>query len=423
MAAKISSCYVSEYVLAHILDYLGDFRVTNLLKDHIPDQTWQRAYDAQILLNECVILSRDKLRILIYGSVQSGKSGKIMHYFNVLQRIPNPIMKILVVPNSLLLMNQYKKHLDTYNKTPAVMANPTLNRIEYQAVDSNTAKIHKKTNLILVMGNKYRFSSFYKLQQKFLQNTPFVLFVDEADLCLANKNIIPLLESPNLRTHIDITATPYSAKFKKIKYDKIDKVVEKDNYFGINRLDVVVEDDFVTAADNFVTQTPTGIMLFNRHYRIADMQSVAEFLATRHPTVPVILLSTEKTLYIQNQTKHIAERSVSKIIDKFAANTHIFIIGNRLCSRAISYVSSDYTRHVTHQVTRVKTNIASFAQSLRICGCYEPTAILKLYITSQCEHTFNTHKAKLLDGCPCEETPKTITTPITTQSITQSITV
>lgn len=389
---------VSQYILAHILEYLGDFAVTNALKKFIPEATWVQAYENQQLLNECYNLTKGKTRILIYGSVQSGKSSKILNYFNILHRIPNPILKILVVPNSILLMNQYKKHIDAFNKN---LKHP----IVYQAVDSQTSKIHKNTNLILIMGNVYRFKAFYELQQKFIKTTPFILFVDEADLCLNNKNIHPLLASPNLRTHIDITATPYSSKFKKIKYDKIDKVTERDNYFGINRLNVIVQDDLLAAAQEFVTQNPDGIMLLNRHHLIADMQRIAQILASQYPHIPVILLSTDRTLHIQNQTTHIAERSVSKIIDKFAQHPQIFIIGNRLASRAVSYVSSDYSRHITHQVTRVKENIASFAQSLRICGVYQPSAILKLYITSNCENTFAKHKNILMQGCPIEETP------------------
>ena len=76
--------------------------------------------------------------------------------------------------------------------------------------------------------------------------------------------------------------------------------------------------------------------------------------------------------------------SVSQIIDMFSAHKHIIFIANRLANRGVSFVSSDYKRHLTHQVTKFNKNKSKNLQSLRILGVYNDSPSLNLYLTEMC---------------------------------------
>ena len=57
---------------------------------------------------------------------------------------------------------------------------------------------------------------------------------------------------------------------------------------------------------------------------------------------------------------------------------NIIFIANRLSNRGLSYVSSDYNRHLTCQITRIRSNVTSFFQSLRILGIYNSKRLINL---------------------------------------------
>ena len=83
---------------------------------------------------------------------------------------------------------------------------------------------------------------------------------------------------------------------------------------------------------------------------------------------------------------------------------NIIFIANRLSSRGLSYVSSDYTRHLTCQITRIRTNVTSFLQSLRILGIYnyKDKLNLELVISDHEEKLFEKH-VKFLNNFNIEE--------------------
>jgi len=108
--------------------------------------------------------------------------------------------------------------------------------------------------------------------------------------------------------------------------------------------------------------------------------------------IPIVLLTSEKTLYLHKTKKILKFKSISKIIDSLKEHKHIIFVANRLSSRGLSYVSSDYTRHLTWQITKVRQNVTSFLQSLRILGIYKSEKLdLQLVISDYEEKLFKKH--------------------------------
>jgi hypothetical protein len=144
---------------------------------------------------------------------------------------------------------------------------------------------------------------------------------------------------------------------------------------------------------NKFKKSDTGIMLINKYSYVTQMVSCANTLANIFVNIPIVLLTSEKTLYLHNTKKIFKFKSISKIIDSLKEHKHIIFIANRLSSRGLSYVSSDYTRHLTWQITKVRSNKTSFLQSLRILGIYTSTKRLhlQLVISDYEEKLFKKH--------------------------------
>jgi hypothetical protein len=82
---------------------------------------------------------------------------------------------------------------------------------------------------------------------------------------------------------------------------------------------------------------------------------------------------------------HFKNYSISEVLQIIKDHSHISIISGNLASRGISFVSSDYSIHLTDQyfVPGKKTHGESYLQSLRILGCYNDSKDLTLWCTER----------------------------------------
>lgn len=334
-------------IMDEIVLYTGDANIANALKDQISQYA----------------LDRIEKNILIYGNVQGGKTAEIINYINE----NSSCQKVLVIQNSLLVLKQYEQRF-------------RLKNIPYQIIDKNTKEITQ--NLVLVLNNKYRYNYFQKVEPR-----RYILMLDESDQTIRSCSI---KTSKNIRKIVHITATPFNS----IVYDKCIRVPENANYYGINDLNINLNyaDDNTESVEKFL-ETQTGIMLINKYSYVGQMTYWAEKLTLQFPNVPVVLLTSEKIMFLNNQRRYVKQRSISKIIDSLHKYPHIIFIANRLSHRGLSYVSSDYTRHLTYQITRIRTSITSFLQSLRILGIYncKDSLNLELVIDDHEEKLFQKH--------------------------------
>ena len=295
--------------------------------------------------------------ILVYGQVQGGKTKKI---FELIQKHIVEKHVIVVIQNSLLVLKQYCERLKSHN-------------IVFQILDSRM-KIdqspHSLGKVYIVMNNESRLSQSQKLS---LNNRQYVLILDESDLIYDN-----VKEYMNCTYIYHVTASPFNS----MRYDEVISITPDPLYYGAEKLFInpIRHHQFMSLIHDFTQEDGPKMMLINKFTFLRDMKSCANILSHKYPTIPIIVLSSERTLYYNN-TKTIKHGSISSIIDLFINNDKIIFIANRLSNRGLSYTSSCYTRHLTHQITRVKSSPTSFVQGLRILGIYHDHPILKLYVT------------------------------------------
>ncbi len=304
---------------------------------------------------------------LLYGEVQSGKTGMIMRY---IKHYPITTLKVLIVQNSLSMLSQYKNVLEKLN-------------IPFCCISKKNAEnIYLNEKVIIVMYNKFRMKalSLFMSRNK-LAN--YSLILDESDqyyrkimkqqICLEAKHILHVTATPFIYRRINII-------------DDVVKIKPTQNYVGIHKINIVeisivFEENeslfsvklkkFKETKDivaNFITAPVGGMMLINWAYRVNDMRLIGSKLAESYPNVPIIVLTTSTQIYHNKTIVHIKVKNVQSLIEKFNTNSHIIIIANRYSSRGLNYTNNNYTRFITHQVSFENKNITNFIQKCRILG-------------------------------------------------------
>jgi len=284
---------------------------------------------------------------LVYGQVQSGKTSMIIKLIQQSQ-----LQCVLIIQNSLLVLQQYIQRL-------------TDSRVSFQTVHDT----HFHAKVIIVMNNSSQF-------QKFLAFKPpnFALFMDESDLTQHN----PLLSLST--NHFHITATPF--KYPQM-FNRIIRIDPPHNYYGIERVQLLpktyidTHTDFLPIIQDFTTNSG-GILLINQFSAISEMNAAALHLSNKCD-LRIVVLSTVKKLYFKGRSTTIRLDNIQSIIDSLPYK-HIIIIANRMANRGLSFTSTDFKRHITHQVFGDFNNITSFLQKSRIFGVYNDTPTLKLFL-------------------------------------------
>lgn len=340
-------------ILEKIVLEACDLNVTEALKSHITEYAFRKAYPK---------------KILVHGDIQSGKTSEII---KILKKdyFKNEL-KVLVIQNSVMVLKQYVARFKSEG-------------VDFQVVDINTKKI--VSNVVILINNVYRYSYFLNLRQNCQEQ--FILILDEADQTAIN---CPLKG----RIEYHVTATPIYPKKLEMKFDHIIKIPLPQKYYGLNSIKIEYDNDLIKPVKKFL-QTKTGMMLVNKFTYVQEMISFAKKLSEIFPTIPIVVLNSEKSVFL-DKIRHVRKESesISKIIDSLYNYSHIVFIANRLSLRGLSYTSSDRKRHLTHQITKVRYDYRNFLQSLRICGIYEDNPKLKLIIENNDKILFEKHKKR-----------------------------
>ena len=329
--------------------FSGQSNVIHTLKHQLTPQVYNSFYQKNVSL--------------VYGQVQSGKTAMI---FQLIRNSPLPC--VLIIQNSLLVLKQYISRFKS-------------NHIDFQTV--NDSHFHAK--VVIILHNSSQYNKFMLLKPPPL----FSLFMDESDLTHRN----PIIHLATNQFHI--TATPF--KYKHI-FDKFIRIPIPHNYFGIHNV-IFQPKTFLQSHTDYTpiihdfTSNNGGILLINEFSFVSDMKKFALLLSNQFH-LPFIVLSTIKYSYFKGKVSIIRIHNIQHIIDSFS-HKHIVIIANRMSNRGLSFTSSDFKRHITHQVSGNFNNITSFLQKSRIFGIYNDSPILKMFIHPNLFQKIHSYKLKV----------------------------
>lgn len=280
----------------------------------------------------------DRKKTLIRGFVQSGKSAAIVRQIKLYSQ---HIKKFIIVPNTLISMNQYV--FQTFKEFEPF-------RVCEISTHTNLQQFNK-ADIFVIMNNKFRIQAAFNLINQTSHN--FILLADESDLICSHLHYKTLLANhPKKIREFHISATPSKTQ----NYQCIYQVPVSHNYYGLNRLNICFNDDILDIVQHYANddKAPPGIMLINRLTKFDEMFQLSKLLAKTYPNIPCVLLAQQKTFYHNMHSTNFT-CSVKSIIDtSLTFNTHkLFVIAYRLSSRCVSFTSSNFAFHITHQVSKL----------------------------------------------------------------------
>ena len=333
-------------VLAKILVYSGEPSAMIALCKHICPTVRKSLYKCS--------------KKLIYGEIQAGKTAKII---DEVRRSKLPVL--LIIQNSRLVQKQYELRFREAG-------------VHLQVIRKSTTALTGR--VVVLMNNKNQMAKYTAL------NPPkaYAILLDESDLTQFH----PLRVNASVEIHV--TATPF--RYRSNTFDEIQFVDKHPNYYGLDKVQmkpIPKEIDYLAIANEF--RTSRGILLINTFTRIEQMRTAAMNLSSAHPTVPVILLTTNKGVYKNRVFARIRGNSLNRLLDLYTEESHVIIVANRMATRGISFTNSTHTTHITHQVSKPST-ITGFLQKCRILGIYPDLPQLTLYIDETFVHKIQNYK-------------------------------
>ena len=294
-------------------------------------------------------------KTLLYGPVQSGKTEAIV------RTIQNPqylgMNKVLVIQNSLAVLKQYQQRLTSYG-------------LSYHVVGPKSHQLASlpPNEILLLINNRFRYNHYLKMPCK---PTEYIALMDESDMYRTGSH--PVAEKA--RAQFYVTATPFHKAYKENGFfNRVSKIKPADNYTGLKDVQLSYK-ELPDAVAEFMS-VPNGMMLINSISRVAYMANLAFELSSEYPDTPILVLNDKKWVYHQNSRTRLKETEISLLIDRFVGHSHIIFIANRLSLRGLSYASSDYTRHLTHQYSNFnKIPVTNCLQKMRLLGKRGPNPV------------------------------------------------
>uniref|UniRef100_A0A6C0AYN9 Helicase ATP-binding domain-containing protein n=1 Tax=viral metagenome TaxID=1070528 RepID=A0A6C0AYN9_9ZZZZ len=374
----------------------------------------------------------DSRYLTLIGHVQSGKTNEEINYcYTSVNNYNVPV--VFIVRNITADQLQLRSRFDTtaFGLNVKLLKNFTV---------ETAVTFMESLGIIILLCNETQLGKMKKIISKF--DKPYNVCIDEVDFSIKSKDSVTQIDNllsfiKKKANHIlGATATPFALFSGDTSLSKIKKIKPNRGYHGIDSLDVKFvdsciirsEDDFplcdMGAMDTIYEaflEKPRGMILHTvvkereNHYRIQ------RYLVGVYPQMTVLTYNGDgiRVVCKERSDKPFADpkdvNNYGQLINKYHVNnegvyvvhyfqnysisevlqiladdpehdhTHISIVAGYLASRGISFVSSDYSLHLTDQYLYAAKSAhgENLLQSLRILGCYNDNLPLTLWCSEK----------------------------------------
>jgi hypothetical protein len=368
--------------------------------------------------------------LTLVGHVQSGKTIEEINYcYESIHTHHVPVVFIVrnVTADQLQLRDRFSENF----KMKIKLLN-TLN------ID-DCVKFMETRGVVILLCNEYQLRKMRNVIVKFAK--PFHLCIDEVDFSIKSKDLNSILDihltfiKKQAKHILGATATPFALFSSEKSLNQIKYIKPSKRYHGIEKLDINFvdsciirkEDDFPlcdmaamdTIYESFMEKS-RGVILHTVCKEKSNHIKIQNYLSSLYDLTAIVYngdgirlicknrndapFADKKELNKYNQlinkysqihehgiTVHYFQNySISEVLqllvdDPHHTHTHISIIAGHLASRGISFVSTDYSLHLTDQYFYAAKNThgENLLQSLRILGCYDGYNKLALWCSEK----------------------------------------
>ena len=367
--------------------------------------------------------------LTLIGHVQSGKTNEEINYCHA--SIKNYKLPVLFIVRNITADQLQLR--DRFSQTKHDLNVCLLNTLDVdQAV-----QLLQDLGVIILLCNEHQLNKCISVLKKYRGD--YNLCIDEVDFSIKTKSLTSAIDTQlqkikSSANHIlGATATPFAVfscdrsltKIKKLKPGKNYKPIEQ---LKVEYIETVIDQNFpfsdtlsIKKIYNSLLAKPRAFLLHTVTKELGKQKKLFDYIRDIHQDFTVLTyngdgirvccpkrvgppLKKKKTLnrYWQMINRYnfyndglmdvhyFRGYSISEVLqilvdDPVYTHTHISVIAGNLASRGISFVSSDYSLHLTDQYfhSSPKTHGENLLQSLRILGCYADTSELTLWCSEK----------------------------------------
>ena len=373
----------------------------------------------------------DSKYLTLVGHVQSGKTNEEINY--CYSSINNGYPVIFLVRNITADQLQLSMRISEYNQT---IETPLKVKILSHGSLEQIAESMKLKYIVILLCNRIQLKKMKEVLK--IYKGEYNICIDEVDFSIKSKNNesesdIILSQIKNSANHIlGATATPIAVFTTQREMTKVIKLKPNKRYHGVESLNIEFVNNFITndpRSDietinqiySSLLQKKSAVLLHSVTKKRKNHLSLMLFTANLFPTFTYIIYNGDgiQVLCKNREPEHFAKNrsvnrygqninkyhllkknnifihffenySISEVLqllvnDPFYDHTHVSIISGYLASRGVSFVSSDYSIHLTDQYFNAgrQTHGENYLQSLRILGCYNDTTPLTLWCSKR----------------------------------------
>lgn len=361
--------------------------------------------------------------LTLIGHVQSGKTHEELNY--VYASINNSLPVIFLVRNITADQLQLVARIREYNQTMKCS-------IKYKILSHGNieeiVKSMKENYVIILLCNRFQ---LYKMREVLkIYHGDYNVCIDEVDFSIKTKTLqsqtdLILEQIKKGANHVlGATATPVALFTTQPDLCKMVKIQPSKNYKSLSQLDINFVDNSVSndpRSDQITIKQiysslldrPKSVLLHSVTKKRRNHLGLMNYISDLFPEFtyityngdgirvlckkrPLLPFTNQKGLnkYHQNilrynllengihffQNYSIAE-VLQILVDDIYQHNYISIIAGNLASRGVSFVSTDYSVHLTDQYFNAgrQTHGENYLQSLRILGCYNDNLPLTLW--------------------------------------------
>jgi hypothetical protein len=316
----------------------------------------------------------------LIGHIQSGKTNEEINYcFSSVNHYKTSVLFIVrnVTADQIQLFSRFNA-----TNLPVKLLNDIIT-IE-EAVD-----FLKSTGIIILLCNTNQLLKIKKVLKVYQGD--YNLCIDEVDFSIKTKDFVTSTDMlmddlKNSANHIlGATATPFALFSVEKGITKIKKMKAARKYSGIETLNVEYTTELKDVYNSILKKDRA--ILLHTVTKIKEKQySIFDSLSNEYPNLTLVVYNGDGiTVRCNQKTSLFKNHSISEVLQFLKNQSHISIISGHLASRGISFVSSDYSMHLTDQylVPSKSAHGENILQSLRILGCYPDSSPLTLWCSKE----------------------------------------
>ena len=373
--------------------------------------------------------------LTLVGHVQSGKTNEEINYcYRSINHCNLPVIFLTrnIKADQLQLRDRFNI-FDTFDFKFNI-------KILSHLKTDQAVELLKSNGIIIFLCNNFQLCRMKNILKKYAGN--YNMCIDEIDFSIKSSfsdSDIYLSELKKNASHIlGATATPFAVFSNDKNLSKIKKIKPNSNYFGIEKLTLkFINPCIITSEEDFplcdmeameiiyesLLEKDRAVLLHTvvKHKRLH--YNIQKYISFNYPFTVItyngdgikVICNQRKSLlpladtkslnnynqlvnkyfilqeYLDGPIIHLFKNySISEVLqilksDPEHDHTHISIIAGHLASRGISFVSTDYSLHLTDQYfyTNKNTHGENLLQSLRILGCYKDDIPLTLWCSKK----------------------------------------